>query len=103
MVSVRAPVGRLNKARTECCVGRGLAAIQSSKCPSPIYYALPAAEACWIPYEPEGTIFWSISGPSLKAIEILVPPSAEELEPHPSALDDSILQLANQTNELQAL
>ena len=60
LVSVRAPVGRLNRSREVCCIGRGVAAV-SSNSPSTAFYALRAADAVWEPFQHEGTVFGAIN------------------------------------------
>lgn len=69
LVSVRAPVGRLNEANEKCCIGRGVAAI-SSDFQSTLFYALRQAGKVWAPFEGEGTVFGSINKGDLERARI---------------------------------
>jgi len=92
LLSVRAPVGQLNVASEETCIGRGLAALRSTVgTPSVLYYRLKAATGLWESYESGGTIFGSINGKELNALTIPgLAGSAEALERQISALDRAI-------------
>ena len=81
LVSVRAPVGRLNEASEQCCIGRGVAAISSSF-QTTLYYALRQADAVWAPFEGEGTVFGSINKGDLEGARIawISPDRISELE-----------------------
>ena len=83
LLSVRAPVGRINIARELCCIGRGVAAVQSAQgTPAVLYYELVASSDAWVPYESEGTVFGAINKKQLENVEILAldPESAGDLE-----------------------
>ena len=69
LVSVRAPVGRLNEASEQCCIGRGVATI-SSHYQTTLFYALRQADAVWAPFEGEGTVFGSINKGDLEGARI---------------------------------
>ncbi len=69
LVSVRAPVGRINRANAKCCIGRGLAAVRSNS-PRTLFYALRAAGDVWAPYNSEGTVFGAINAADLQAVRI---------------------------------
>lgn len=69
LISVRAPVGRLNEAGEKCCIGRGVASA-SSKNQVVLYYALRQADAVWAPFESEGTVFGSINRSDLEDAKI---------------------------------
>lgn len=73
LVSVRAPVGRLNRAIEECCIGRGLAGIKSHRSDALVYYALRAADAAWEPFEAEGTVFGAIKRGDLEDVGVFWP------------------------------
>src|SRR6266568_3811516 len=54
LLSVRAPVGRVNIAQETSCIGRGVAAISSdSRRASLIFHTLSSAHDLWLPYEAE--------------------------------------------------
>lgn len=72
LMSVRAPVGDLNLAYEDCCIGRGLAAI-SCDYPSYCLYLMRSLGKKLDAYNGEGTVFGSISGKALKGIGIGLP------------------------------
>lgn len=71
-MSVRAPVGDLNLAYEDCCIGRGLAAI-SCDYPSYCLYLMRSLSKKLDAYNGEGTVFGSINGKALKGLEIGLP------------------------------
>jgi type I restriction enzyme S subunit len=71
LVSVRAPVGRVNIASIDSCIGRGLAAVSSkSNEPHLLFHLLTAAREAWLPFEAEGTVFGSINRRQLQAVKL---------------------------------
>lgn len=104
LVSVRAPVGRLNRASERCCIGRGLAAVRSST-PRTLFYALRAAGDVWAPYNAEGTVFGAIKASDLQAVR--VPWPADETlsvcEDELSAIDNRLSVALRETGALTAL
>lgn len=72
LMSVRAPVGDLNIAYEDCCIGRGLAAINCSY-PSFCLYLMRSLCKKLNAYNSEGTVFGSINSKDLKNIEIALP------------------------------
>ena len=72
LMSVRAPVGDLNLAYEDCCIGRGLAAI-SCDYPSYCFYLMRSLRKKLDAYNGEGTVFGSISGKALKNLAIALP------------------------------
>lgn len=90
LLSVRAPVGDLNIALDNCCIGRGLAAIRSkANCQSFIYCLLQSMKSQFDLYEGAGTIFGSINKDSLHGLSCLVPDEKvlQEFEGVVSSLD----------------
>ena len=74
LMSVRAPVGDLNVAHTDCCIGRGLAAIHSkSNHQSFILYTMFSLKKQLDVFNGEGTVFGSINRNSLNDMPILIP------------------------------
>ncbi len=74
LMSVRAPVGDLNVAHTDCCIGRGLAAIHSkSNQQSFILYTMFALKKQLDIFNGEGTVFGSINRNSLNDMPIIIP------------------------------
>ena len=75
LMSVRAPVGDLNVAYEECCIGRGLAAIHSKdNHQSFLLYTLFTLNKQLDVFNSEGTVFGSINKESLNSMEITIPP-----------------------------
>jgi type I restriction enzyme S subunit len=72
LLSVRAPVGDINMANEECCVGRGVAAIKA-EFKSYCYYTIKSLRAKFIVFENEGTVFGALSKSDLNEIEIIKP------------------------------
>lgn len=71
LMSVRAPVGALNTATESTCIGRGLASIRSTiGTPSTIFHIFKALPGLWDPYQSGGTVFGSINGKELNALQI---------------------------------
>lgn len=74
LMSVRAPVGDLNVAHTNCCIGRGLAAIHSkSNHQSFVHYTMFSLKKQLDVFNGEGTVFGSINRNSLNDMPILIP------------------------------
>ena len=74
LMSVRAPVGDLNVAHTDCCIGRGLAAIHSnSNHQSFVLYTMFSLKKQLDVFNGEGTVFGSINRNSLNGMPILIP------------------------------
>lgn len=103
LVSVRAPVGRLNVAVERCVIGRGVAAV-TSDLPSCVYHGLRASSDAWEPYESEGTVFGSINSKALKAIPLRWPTAGiNELERVLAPLDSLVVQLLRENQQLAEL
>jgi type I restriction enzyme S subunit len=100
LISVRAPVGPTNLAPSECCIGRGLAAIRPRNgIPSKyILHYLRSIESD-IDSLGTGTTFKAISGKTLREIPIpIAPPDQQkrivaEIEKQFSRLDEAIANL----------
>lgn len=76
LMSVRAPVGDLNIALNNCCVGRGLCALRHrSNSTSYSYYQFRDIKGKLDIYNGEGTVFGSVNQKTLKSIEIIEPES----------------------------
>lgn len=75
LMSVRAPVGNLNLAYEDCCIGRGLVAIH---CDYPSYglYLMRSLHKKLDVYNGEGTVFGSINGKALNGLSIALPNNA---------------------------
>lgn len=74
LMSVRAPVGDLNVALEDCCIGRGLAALRhKSGSFSFGLYQIQSLKPALDLFNSEGTVFGSINQKDLKAINVLQP------------------------------
>jgi len=103
LLSVRAPVGDINQATEDCCVGRGIAAISSKyRHTSFTYYMCRSLQSKFSEYNSEGTVFGAINGKQLKFLKLKIPPVDEmdEFEKKGSVIDTLIL---NNSQEIQTL
>ena len=74
LVSVRAPVGDINLALNECCIGRGLAAIETkNSTPGFVHYLIDCLQPAFDIFNGNGTVFGSIDKSSINNIEINIP------------------------------
>ena len=77
LLSVRAPVGDLNRAKENCCIGRGLAAIKSKfDHQSWVYYQCTFLTQKFDTFNSEGTVFGSLNGKDLKGISTINAPES---------------------------
>ena len=108
LLSVRAPVGDINIAPHDCCIGRGLAAVRSkNKCPSYLLYQLLELEQVFNISDNGGTVFGSINKDDLYNIEVVFPTPKEMFlfEKQASIIDEKIKlkdQEINIFNKLQS-
>ena len=80
LVSVRAPVGAINMAWEQCCIGRGLAALRhKSGSASYTYYAVMSIQGELQQYEHTGTVFGAINKGQFSDLGI-IEPSAKVIE-----------------------
>lgn len=93
LLSVRAPVGDLNVAYEQCCVGRGLSAIHSKDGNSSfLLYTMLALKPQLDVFNGEGTVFGSINRDGLSNLPIDIP-CADEIAKFEAAvrpMDDLI-------------
>lgn len=74
LVSVRAPVGDLNLAMEECCIGRGIAALRHlSGSASFTYYAVGSIQDQIARYEDTGTVFGCINRKQFESLWLIEP------------------------------
>ena len=75
LVSVRAPVGDINMATEECCVGRGVAAVRhSSGAVTYSYEMMHSLRGAFDDFEAGGTVFGSVSGSDFAKLLVIAPP-----------------------------
>lgn len=104
LISVRAPVGDLNVAHTDCCIGRGLAAIHSKTShQSFVLYTMYSLRKQLDVFNGEGTVFGSINRNSLNDMSILVPSedAIKEFERIVAPMDASIRNNYDEIRRLQ--
>jgi type I restriction enzyme S subunit len=74
LMSVRAPVGDVNIANNDCCIGRGIGSLSSKiDCNSFLYYLLQNIQSMFNTSNDGGTVFGSITKDELHDIQILKP------------------------------
>jgi type I restriction enzyme S subunit len=81
LISVRAPVGDVNIAPFDCCIGRGLAAIRPKDCLEQLYlfyYLLTVKQR--LESEGRGTTFKAIGRSVLENFKLPLPPLPEQHE-----------------------
>lgn len=104
LMSVRAPVGDLNLAYEDCCIGRGLAAIH---CNYPSYglHLMRSLHRKLDAYNGEGTVFGSINGKALKGLPVALPDDASmrEFEKETAPIDAQIRSNEAESRSLAAL
>ncbi|MCE9658082.1 MAG: restriction endonuclease subunit S [Burkholderiales bacterium] len=79
LLSVRAPVGPTNVAATDCCIGRGLAALRVAQ-PLNQTYLLHYLRSIqdWLAKQGTGTTFAAISGDLIRQLQVPLCPAAEQ-------------------------
>lgn len=102
LISVRAPVGRVNIAGERCCIGRGLAALRSTTArPASLFHLIQLVD--WAPFEAEGTVFGSINQRQLNRIAIPSPDRSVELEARVAVLEALISSHLAENQQLARL
>ena len=106
LFSVRAPVGDINVAKEECCIGRGVASINSKYGhDSYLFYTMKSLHKLFDSFDGEGTVFGSINKKTLSAIQILLPSDGivEQFNNIASSFDDRIRSLSDENSRLSLL
>lgn len=109
LLSVRAPVGDINIASHDCCIGRGLAALRNYEgFQSYLYQQLLSLSNIFNVSDDEGTIFGSITKEDLHNIGVIVPCKQiiQKFEDQASIIDNEIKHRDKEINiltELQSL
>ncbi len=106
LVSVRAPVGDINMASEECCIGRGVAAVRhKSGASSFTYHSMANLYPEFARFEAEGTVFGSINKAAFQKLRVVIPPpeivAAYERQAGP--FDEQIRTFENQSHTLATL
>ncbi len=108
IISVRAPVGDINMAMEECCLGRGVAAFRYKHKPSYhtyTYYKLRSLMAQIKQFEDSGTVFGSIGKDDFKKLENVIPPKEiiQKFQTKAVPLDEKIISNIIQIKTLTCL
>lgn len=106
LMSVRAPVGDLNVAHTDCCIGRGLAALHSkSNHQSFVLYTMFSLKKRLDMYNGEGTVFGSINSKALKQMSCTIPSveAVEKFEKIVAPMDKAIRNNYDEISRLKNL
>lgn len=106
LFSVRAPVGDINVAKEECCIGRGVASIKSKYGhDSYLFYTMKSLHKLFDSFDGEGTVFGSINKKTLSAIQILLPSDGivEQFNNIAFSFDDRIRSLSDENSRLSLL
>ncbi|MCK6614826.1 MAG: restriction endonuclease subunit S [Ignavibacteriaceae bacterium] len=108
LISVRAPVGDMNVALEDCCIGRGVAAFRykfNSKYYTYTYYKLRTLKEKIKSFEDNGTVFGSIGKEDIKKIESIIPPSniISEYQNMAKPIDEKIILNTHQIRTLTQL
>lgn len=106
LFSVRAPVGDINVAKEECCIGRGVASLKSKYGhDSYLFYTMKSLHKLFDSFDGEGTVFGSINKKTLSAIQILLPSDGivEQFNSIASSFDNRIRSLSEENSSLSLL
>ncbi len=106
LMSVRAPVGDMNVAYEDCCVGRGLAAIRSKDGhQSFVLYTMFDLREELNVFNGEGTVFGSINRDALNSMPISIPPKKvlDEFEAIVAPMDAAIRNNYDEICRLEAI
>ena len=104
LMSVRAPVGDINVAYEDCCIGRGLAAIHSDN-QSFCLYLMRSLRKTLDSYNGDGTVFGSINKKALNELEVPLPPKVklDTFERITAPIDSAIRNNESENRDLQEL
>lgn len=106
LMSVRAPVGDINFAYEDCCIGRGLCAIRNKNgYGSYMYYLMLSLKDRLNIYNGEGTVFGSINKDALNNLSIIKPRNSviDKFDKLVLALDQQYLCLVEQNRRLSII
>lgn len=104
LMSVRAPVGTLNIANNDCCIGRGLASLNSKRGSlTHLYYVLNDLKSHFDSANSSGTTFGSITKDELTGLCIIMPPASilEQFEKCCSSVFDEQMLVGEQIEILR--
>lgn len=102
LLSVRAPVGEVNVAFENCCIGRGLSTLCLKKGRNNVlYYLIKRIQSEWRQFE-GGTTFTSINKGDISKFSIVIPPSniVDQFNELVSQIDEKVLTNTLENNTL---
>ena len=103
LISVRAPVGDLNRAKDDCCIGRGLASLRAkNSLQTWVFYRCKFLSQQLETFNSEGTVFGSINGKDLKGLPTILAPEllCKAFDEIAKPMDDAV---RNRTLEIEVL
>lgn len=106
LMSVRAPVGAVNIANTDCCIGRGLSALNSKLGSlSHLYFLIDVFKKTFENKNTVGTTFGSITKDELYALPVVIPDKSviEQFEKMAKPIFDRQMKLGEESNRLTKL
>ncbi len=106
LLSVRAPVGDINVAEERCCIGRGLASVQSKTGNNSfMLYLMQNLQPVFDRFNGEGTVFGCINKKALEDMTILIPDkeTMAKFDDVCSKMDGQIKTLAQESRRLAQL
>ena len=77
LFAVRAPVGEVNLAVEDVCIGRGVASLSSTEWPATLHFSLRAFKSIWDEYQGGGTVFASVNGRDVREMRLPMPNDPE--------------------------
>lgn len=106
LVSVRAPVGDINMAYEDCCIGRGLASVRhKTDYTSYTFYKVRSLKDDFDSFEQQGTVFGAIGKDDFNNIDTLIPSerAIQEFEHTAKPIDDKVFANSIQIRTLSRL
>jgi len=103
LVSVRAPVGDLNMAWEECCIGRGVAAVRHKRGGRGYtQYSMQFLQPAIARFEDSGSVFGAINKVQFERLRVISPPPElmDQFEATVQGMDDRIRSNTSETETL---
>lgn len=100
LLSVRAPVGDINIAIQECCIGRGLASLKhKNNAVGYSYFVIKNLRKFFDSYNTEGTVFGSVNQKTLKSMNTIF--DDKIIDKYNLLIEPIFLQIKNNEQEIQ--
>ena len=105
LVSVRAPVGRINIADSDCAIGRGVMAVRPKEGDHAdfLFYVLRGMEGKWGTHGTTGSVFESLSTAGLKELPVPVIKASKIVGAILASLDEKIRLNTEMSKTLEAI